>query len=202
MALIFDSVNDRISSSSGPVGFPGRIDTPASTTGTAGFRLPHGTAPTSPVDGDVWTTTAGIYVRVNGTTLGPFPSYAENTWTPTDASGASLSITVDNARYIKVGKLVTITLGSISWPSNASTADAKIGGLPFTSATGGTTCSGGVFAFASPYPNSNYAPIPVLLNPNSTQLLVYDPVNGVGMQNQSLSTTALYGLSMTYVASA
>jgi hypothetical protein len=103
---------------------------------------------------------------------------------------------------VKVGKLVTITLGSISWPTNASTADAKIGGLPFTSATGGTTHTGGVFAFASPYPGNNFAPVPVLLYPNSTQLLVFDPVNGVGMQNQALDTTALYGLSMTYIATA
>ena len=44
---------------------------PASTTSAASANLPHGTAPTSPVNGDVWTTTAGIYVRVNGATVGP-----------------------------------------------------------------------------------------------------------------------------------
>jgi hypothetical protein len=38
-----------------------------STTG-ASIRLPHGTAPTSPVNGDVWTTTAGLFVRINGVT--------------------------------------------------------------------------------------------------------------------------------------
>lgn len=43
----------------------------ASTTGGATLRVPHGTAPTSPVNGDIWTTTAGIYVRVNGATVGP-----------------------------------------------------------------------------------------------------------------------------------
>ena len=45
--------------------------TAASATGGAGFNLPHGTAPSSPANGDVWTTTAGIYVRVNGSTVGP-----------------------------------------------------------------------------------------------------------------------------------
>jgi hypothetical protein len=44
---------------------------PAATTSIPSARLPHGTAPTSPTNGDVWTTTAGIYVRVNGTTIGP-----------------------------------------------------------------------------------------------------------------------------------
>jgi hypothetical protein len=40
----------------------------------AGLRVPHGTAPSSPTNGDIWTTTAGIYVRVNGTTIGPLIS--------------------------------------------------------------------------------------------------------------------------------
>jgi hypothetical protein len=37
----------------------------------ATFRIPHGTAPTSPVNGDMWTTTAGLFVRINGSTIGP-----------------------------------------------------------------------------------------------------------------------------------
>jgi hypothetical protein len=44
------------------------LATLASATGTAGLRLPHGAAPTSPVDGDMWTTTAGLFVRINGVT--------------------------------------------------------------------------------------------------------------------------------------
>lgn len=40
----------------------------ASTTARAGARLPHGTAPTSPIDGDEWTTTAGKFIRINGVT--------------------------------------------------------------------------------------------------------------------------------------
>ena len=35
------------------------------------LRVPHGTAPTSPVNGDIWTTTAGLFVRINGVTVGP-----------------------------------------------------------------------------------------------------------------------------------
>lgn len=46
--------------------------TAASTTSSAGLRLPHGAAPTSPVNGDLWTTSAGgLYVRINGVTVGP-----------------------------------------------------------------------------------------------------------------------------------
>jgi YD repeat-containing protein len=40
-----------------------------SVAGNASFTVPHGVAPTSPVDGDVWTTSAGgIFVRINGAT--------------------------------------------------------------------------------------------------------------------------------------
>jgi hypothetical protein len=43
----------------------------AGTTDVASLRIPHGAAPTSPVNGDVWTTTAGMFVRINGATVGP-----------------------------------------------------------------------------------------------------------------------------------
>lgn len=56
--------------------FTGLVLTPASATGGAGLRLPHGSAPTSPVNGDIWTTTAGLYARINSATVGPFAASA------------------------------------------------------------------------------------------------------------------------------
>lgn len=53
------------------VTYSGLALTAASSTGGAGFRLPHGTAPTTPTNGDMWTTTTGLFVRVNGATVGP-----------------------------------------------------------------------------------------------------------------------------------
>ena len=50
----------------------GLLVTAAPTTGSAGLRLPHGTAPSAPTNGDIWTTTTGLYARINGTTVGPF----------------------------------------------------------------------------------------------------------------------------------
>lgn len=43
----------------------------AGTTSKSSLRIPHGAAPTSPVNGDIWTTTAGLFVRINGATVGP-----------------------------------------------------------------------------------------------------------------------------------
>ena len=44
----------------------------ASSTSSPSMRLPHGSAPSSPTDGDFWSTTGGFYGRVNGATVGPF----------------------------------------------------------------------------------------------------------------------------------
>lgn len=46
----------------------GTITAPTTNTTRASFNAPHGTAPTSPVDGDIWTTSAGLFVRINGVT--------------------------------------------------------------------------------------------------------------------------------------
>ena len=54
--------------------FSGEIVAPASTTARASLNLPTGVAPTSPADGDEWTTTAGKFVRINGSTVGPLSS--------------------------------------------------------------------------------------------------------------------------------
>lgn len=58
--------------------------------------------------------------------------YEEGTWTPTDASGAGLTFTAIRPRYTRIGRVVNIQVGLL-YPSTASTAIAKIGGLPFTS---------------------------------------------------------------------
>jgi len=48
--------------------FTGSIIAPAATTSITSIRLPHGTAPTAPTNGDVWTTTTGLFARINGVT--------------------------------------------------------------------------------------------------------------------------------------
>ncbi len=60
-----------ITTGTGIVQFGDVLITTASTTTVSGLRLPHGSAPTSPVNGDVWTTTAGLFVQINGSTVGP-----------------------------------------------------------------------------------------------------------------------------------
>lgn len=58
----------------------GKATLAATDAGYASANLPHGTAPSSPANGDVWTTTAGIYVRINGVTVGPLISRDPSTF--------------------------------------------------------------------------------------------------------------------------
>lgn len=68
--LADDSADAAISSAA--ITASGKVTGPTATTSLASFNAPHGTAPTSPADGDIWTTTAGMYLRINGATSGPF----------------------------------------------------------------------------------------------------------------------------------
>lgn len=52
----------------------GKLRTVAPTVSAAGFSLLPGITPTTPIDGDMWVTSSGLYARINGTTVGPISS--------------------------------------------------------------------------------------------------------------------------------
>lgn len=68
-SAIQTQLNGKLSLSGGTL--TGTITTVTPTTSLASINLPHGVAPSAPTNGDVWTTTAGMYVRINGVTVGP-----------------------------------------------------------------------------------------------------------------------------------
>lgn len=47
----------------------GKINLVASASGAASLGVPHGAAPSAPANGDLWSTTSGFFVRVNGNTF-------------------------------------------------------------------------------------------------------------------------------------
>ena len=51
----------------------GKITGVAANTTTASLNLPHGTSPTSPVNGDIWTTSTNLNYRVGSTNYTAFP---------------------------------------------------------------------------------------------------------------------------------
>ena len=60
--------SDGFLSVAGPLTSGGLLQTVATASGGAGLNLPHGTAPSSPVDGDRWTDTVAGFDRINGVT--------------------------------------------------------------------------------------------------------------------------------------
>lgn len=74
------------------------IRTVPSTTAGSPLRVPHGSAPTSPVNGDIWTTTAGLYVRVNNSTVGPLAAATSST--VNSFNGRVGSVTLSSADVI------------------------------------------------------------------------------------------------------
>lgn len=59
--------------------FTGKVNFAASTTGSAGMNCGVGVTPTVPVNGDIWCTSSGMFVQINGSTVGPLGSGAGGT---------------------------------------------------------------------------------------------------------------------------
>ena len=71
---LFASKADYLGSPALPTGggtMTGELITAASAASGAGFNLPPGADPTSPVNGDMWMTSAGLFIRVANSTIGP-----------------------------------------------------------------------------------------------------------------------------------
>lgn len=75
----------------------GKLNILASSTVNAGINLATGTAPNSPLDGDLWTTNTGLFAQIAGNTIGPIRngnvagplvSVANNIATFADVTGA------------------------------------------------------------------------------------------------------------------
>jgi hypothetical protein len=118
--------------------------------------------------------------------------YEEGTWTPTDASGAGLSITVNKANYTKIGNIVSL-YAYVSFPANASGAAARFAGLPF--ATGSDVYQTGLV-----YTN---APVAAAVNtlPGSSQIAPYLIGGSGGTITNAQLSSAFFILSCVYTVS-
>jgi len=135
--------------------FTGKVTTaaPAAVAG-AGFNLPHGTAPDSPSNGDCWTTTSGLYCRINGSTIGPYAT-------------AGGSPALDDVTDPDAAKTFTLLDNNASSLSFGSTGKSDILRIVTTDAgegvtmsgtlgvTGATTLTGGAILGATIRPSSN-----------------------------------------------
>ena len=117
----------------------GKLSLSSGTTGRATFNIPHGIAPTSPVDGDIWTTTSGMYVRVSGSTVGPL---GQQFFIVSGFTGTALTLERGHAGdYIRTtaATAVTVTVpptSVVAWPTDCEVMLEQAGAGQVTFATG------------------------------------------------------------------
>lgn len=169
---------------------------------------------------DNGSAAAGLYYkRDDGTVVGPlgagsfsvtnltFPAtqtastnvntlddYEEGFWTPSDASGASLALTVtaSDCIYTKIGRQVIASFG-VTYPATADGTIAGIGSLPFTSEAAAAS-QGGMIS----YTDVGFAPT-FLISPNTLNFNFYKNTGGIVM-NSEMSGKIIRG-TLIYQAS-
>jgi len=123
--------------------------------------------------------------------------YEEGTWTPTDGSGASISITNNNtASYTKIGRLVHIKF-DVTYASNSSSADATLSGIPYSQ---GVNYGSGVVGWTN---KDNANGIHVHVGANDIYLMDNSGANSSGgkhLRNDEISTLRMIGNATYFTA--
>ena len=123
----------------------GKVSTIASeATNGAGFNIAHGVAPTTPVNGDIWTTTSGLFARINAGTQQFAALSTNNTFSNASStygsSTATGTINVASGATIS-GSTKTVNIGTAG--VSGSTTNIIVGPVLGASTTsiGGTTAA-------------------------------------------------------------
>lgn len=106
-------------------------------------------------------------------------------WTPTDASGASLTFSSVSASYQTSGNYITASL-SFAYPSTANGNNAEIGGLPATVANTPEGAAPGAC-----WVQANVASVILVPNPNATTAFFYNAATDAHITNAQLSSTTV-----------
>jgi len=120
---VYDGTRFRLISSAGTEVFRN------STTTLSSVNLPHGTAPTTPNNGDVWTTTSAPFARINGTTRQL--AFQNNT-------NASIAMTFDGGAKLTSGAggaTLNLQAGGVDLTSNCANMTDYAGTSVFTVVT-------------------------------------------------------------------
>lgn len=130
------------------------------------------------------TTTNGVYFNGGSSTL--LNDYETGTWTPTDQSGAGLSLTVNGATYTKIGRIVYICF-YVDFPATASSANVTIGGLPYTSQSANTVLS----YVTGRCGYSTAGQVIGQIGANSSQITLYGSAGTTSITNANMSSQYL-----------
>lgn len=178
------------------IGSTDTLQLPAATTGNASVNIPHGTAPTSPTNGDVWTTTSGVSTRVNGATRELYSSGGTDVALADGGTGASL--TDPNADRIlfwddSAGQTTWLSLGTnLSITGTTLDASTGAGAAMFTQPQGRLTLVTGTPVMRS--------------NQTAKSTIYYDCYNGKYVpyydgSNDQLDTISSCEVSLTMATS-
>ncbi len=119
------------------------------------------------------------------------------TWSPSDQSGAGLTLTsVAGAQYIKIGQIV-IACFNVTYPATADATFAAIGGLPYTSQNNSAPQWGGALTVSS-YGSA----LTLVVNTNDTRIYLGNMSGAAGFILNSNASGKLFRGVVAYRASA
>jgi hypothetical protein len=129
----------------------GKVNTILSTTANAGFNIPHGFAPNTPVDGDFWTTTNGLFGRINSVTQ-QYVNVSNLTSTLTSymTKGANLSDvnSVASARNnLQLGTAQTVAFRAVNLSEGAPEIDDTLSILNVITSSSGYGVAGSTASY-------------------------------------------------------
>ena len=123
------------------------------------------------------TASKGIYLGVTSATASNLlDDYEEGTWTPTASQG---SVSHVAGGYIKIGRLVTLTIDLSNFTNTTSTDFIQINGIPFAVDSSENMATGAMFGERIDT-NNNGNSVQAVLTTSSTGILFF---NGVGSTN-------------------
>lgn len=108
---------------------------PVGTTTLSSFRIPHGAGPTSPTNGDFWTTTSGLFGRINGATIQFGASTVPGSDTQVIFNDAGVYGADAGMTYNKTTDSLTL-VGQLTVGSGSAVAGAAFFGQGTTNSTG------------------------------------------------------------------
>jgi len=132
--------------------------------------------------GDPQELDLGAGLSITGTTLN-VASFAADSWTPIDSSGAALVFASAVGVYQRMGDVV-VACASVTYPATADASAAVIGGLPATSRNTAARVAAGLVV-------TDAGAVAYQVNTNATTLRLVSPSAATSIVNSTLSGKVL-----------
>jgi hypothetical protein len=133
----------------------------------------------------------GVYLGGTGS-ANLLDDYEEGTWTPTISSG---TVTAENAWYVKVGTLITISAKFSGFSDTSSGTSVTVGGVPFTTKASDHTAQGSMIAdYLS---NGPYFPY-ISSNATTIRFYIQSTTNYTTMVHSNLGSSGSFYFTLTY----